>query len=230
MLDRLIGSGVMQCVPAACDVVIFDQSTDAAMASAYMTKAGEMGASYVHNDNRGASAAKRNQIIHASKNGFALMSQVSEDLVLSPGGEVSWLPRGAPSFIDDSIKIMEARSHIQFVNHNMVMCGNWNACSCFPHNEFRTANLSFHKLEPSRLAHVEGETMITGWPYTARVKFMAKCAEMVLGIAPSSTYEQFSEGGEWVLGRYTFGAGASLVARTFYHDRGGDKKPVGSRP
>ena len=230
MLKRLLDSGVMLSVAPYCSVIIFDQSTDDNAIAYYEDAANRLGGTYVHNENRGASAAKREQIIHAANNGYDVMSQVSEDLVVAPLGDCPWLPAGHPSFITDSEEILKQRSHIQFVNHNATMCGDWDVTTTWQHRDLRNANLSFHKLTGSRLAHLEGEVMITGWPYTGRVKFLQRCVEMMLGLAPSSVYEKFQEGGEHVLARYTMCAGASLVARSFYHDRGEDRKPNGSRP
>lgn len=228
MLERLIKSGLRQAIPKMCQIVLSDQSTDESCKARYSEIAKRIGGTHVHNENFGASEAKRAQIKHAAKSGVDIMSQISEDFFLpGPVPPASWLPSGV-SFIHDCIAILGSRPEVKFVNWCMATGGGtpaWNSLHTRP------SVLTFRKEKGSHFAHVEGEIYMTGWPYTARVPFAAKQVEYVEGIAGGEVLRRFPEGGEWILARYSAGAGACLVAQPVVHDRiDPATKPSGSRP
>ena len=70
-----------------CDLILSDQSTDALCVAAYQSLCGQYGFRYIHNENKGASAAKRRIVEIAAQEGYTFIHQISEDFELVPEGE-----------------------------------------------------------------------------------------------------------------------------------------------
>lgn len=226
MLQRLIASGLLKDVDRAqWDVILFDQSDDE-HAAVYEQIAHELDACHVRNENHGASEAKRRQISNAYRAGTEIMAQVSEDFVLTPHGPPPawWLANGRETFFADALQVLEARPHLAFCNWTFArgeQSDLWN------HYTSRATKLSLHKV--ANLPHVEGDTMASGWPYTARVREMMK---LLIDVRAPQHAELMTrpDGGEGVLACLSLGRGATLFAQPVLHDRAPDQWPEGRQP
>lgn len=226
MLERLIASGLLKDVDRAVwDVIVFDQSDDK-HAAAYAVLARAGGFEHVRNENKGASAAKRAQIQHAYLTGRDWMAQVSEDFVLSPEGAapVDWLANGRDVFFQAAQDVLTHRPRLAFCCWAFAM--EQGSAFWYEHLK-RISNLTFHKA--SRLAHVEGDVMALGWPYTARVHDMMK---LVVETQKPEHFERMQgpDGGEGVLAAGSLGKGACLCAMPVIHDRAPHIRPANRQP
>lgn len=226
MLERLVASGFLRDINRdEWDVILFDQSSDE-HAPGYASFAQAINAEHVRNPNQGASAAKRAQIRHAFDNGREFMAQISEDFILAPAGQAKawWLANGRETFFADAFKILQQRPELAFCNWTFARGAHSDFWS---HQRKSIARLTIHKL--ADLPHVEGDVVIYGWPYTARVRELMKFV-----IDASAPKHQDSlrgpDGGEWVLAMHSLGRGASLFAQPVIHDRPPEQRPSNHLP
>lgn len=225
MLERLLNSGLLQRVnQEQWKVYLFDQSIEPHVMD-YAKLANELKLEHVINKNQGASAAKRAQITHALENGHEIMAQISEDFHLCKGTPPAmWLPNGNETFFSDAYKILKTRPQLAFVNWTFARLHEsdfWN------NYKSKATDLTLHKV--TDLAHVEGDVMCLGWPYTARTRRLAK----LLIDVESPHYEEMlrlPDGGEGVLACLSLGQGASLFAQPVVHDRPEHLRPENRLP
>lgn len=225
MLKRLLTSGLLQRVNREqWQVYLFDQSTHPHVTQ-YAELAQELKLEHVINKNQGASAAKRGQITHALENGHEIMAQISEDFRICNGTPpASWLPTGNQTFFTDAYKVLKARPQLAFVNWTFARLHEsdfWNSY------QSKATNLTLHKV--ADLAHVEGDVMCLGWPYTARTRRLAK---LLIDVQAPHHDEMLKrpDGGEGVLACLSLGQGASLFAQPLVHDRPEHLRPPNRLP
>jgi hypothetical protein len=227
MLQRLLASGMLEQVDRdRWTVILFDQSDQISCQQQYESIASDMQLQRVSNINHGASEAKRAQIEHAYQAGFEIMAQMSEDFMLTPAGvpPVGWLPNGRECFFEAAEEVLNHRAHVAFVQWTFAM--GTGSPFWYPHLN----RVGKHELiKCSRLAHVEGDVLALGWPYTARVRDMMK---LIIDVRQPKHREAMhaADGGETVLAQYSLGKGAALFAQPVIHDRLPQQRPANSHP
>lgn len=213
-----------------CDLILSDQSTNADCIVNYQSLCAQYGFRYIHNENKGASAAKRKIVEIAAKEGYTLLHQISEDFELVPEGEQHpAAPLGSKDFlfVREAARLVIQHPHISFVNWTWFRSVdkedhgyNWGN----PRSE-----IHLRRLHGFSLSHVPHDVSLMNWPYTGRVEHVAKLHEFAQWLTPGTPHQlQQNElsGGEWSLAFVSKGHGVALYTHPVRHrDR---TKPAGS--
>lgn len=213
-----------------CDLILSDQSTDNSCATEYQRLCVEHGFRYIHNENQGASAAKRKIVDIALREGFTIIHQISEDFELVPEGEQHpAAPLGNKDFlfVKEATKLVIQQPHISFVNWT------WFRSTTSENHGYNWGNpprdFLLRRPHGFSLSHVPHDVSLMNWPYTGRVEHVAQLHNFAQWLTPG-TPQQLEQnersGGEWSLAFVSKGKGVSLYAHPVRHrDR---VKPAGS--
>lgn len=229
MLERFMHSGILHLARSAgFTIFISDQSTGPYV-NAYKAIADKQKLEYVHWTNEGASAAKRTVIRHAATLGSEFFAQVSEDFIVKDGrdGVVDWLPSGKGAFLGDSLVILKERTHLAYVNWSFAR-GIESAAWC--HQLKARSQMTLHKTKEGSLLHMEGDTVVYGWPYTGRTSAMNEILDRVMNSSRKDEAFKGPDGGEWLLASKSLRMGGVVIAEPLFHDRKPKDRPRGSLP
>lgn len=213
-----------------CDLILSDQSTDAACVKEYQRLCEWHGFRYIHNENQGASAAKRKIVEIALRESYTFIHQISEDFELVPEGEQHpAAPLGNKDFlfIKEAAKLVIQHPHIAFVNwtwFRSVSDENHGYSWGNPPSDFL-----LRRLHGFSLSHVPHDVSMMNWPYTGRVEHVASLHNFASWLTPGTPHQleqNERSGGEWALAFVSKGHGVALYAHPVRHRE--RVKPVGS--
>lgn len=217
-----------------CELILSDQSTDYACIAEYQRLCLEHGFRYIHNENAGASAAKRRIVEIALQEEFVLMHQISEDFELVPEGEQHpSAPLGNKDllFVKEAARLVIQHPHISFVNWT------WFRSSGHDHYGYNWGDspspkdFSLRSLHGFSLFHVPHDISLMNWPYTGRVQHVAQLHNFAQWLTPGTPHQLKQHelsGGEWALSFVSKGKGVALYAHPVRHKN--RVKPAGSLP
>ena len=219
---------------STCDLILSDQSTDSACVTEYQRLCQQHGFRYAHNENQGASEAKRKIVEIASREEYTLLHQISEDFELVPEGEqhpASPLGNKDFLFVKEATKLVTQHPHISFVNWT------WFRSSGHDHHGYNwgdtrsPTDFSLRRLQGFSLFHVPHDVSMMNWPYTGRVEHVAQLQNFARWLTPGTPHQLKQHelsGGEWSLAFVSKGKGVSLYAHPVRHRN--RVKPEGSLP
>lgn len=205
----------------SCDLILSDQSTDAVCVAQYQQLCSHYGFRYIHNENKGASAAKRKIVEIALREGYTFIHQISEDFELVPEGEqhpASPLGNKDFLFLKEAIKLVIQCPHISFVNWT------WFRSTTHANHGYNWGNppsdFMLRRMHGFSLSHIPHDVSLMNWPYTGRVEHIAALHNFASWLTPGTPHQvEQSEksGGEWKLAFVSKGKGVALYAHPVRH-------------
>jgi hypothetical protein len=181
-------------------------------------------------ENKGATASKRKVVEHASENGFAFLSQISEDFSLTDSSNKNpAFVSGHSSFLKDATLLLYQLQEIPFVHWTCIR--GKDSFGYLPAGSTPRGS-HIRRLKGMQLSYYFGDVALWNWPYTGRVQEVLQIWRrgevLVPGCEDHRTFASWG-GGEWRQQWVSQGQGACLLAHPVRHPEQRDK-PQGSLP